>query len=127
MREELKFNPEREYRIFANFGENRWDWKHQAGDFAFFPGSPNVSLDLAGVMLTNTKLQVEMEDGLYDLATPFMEAEYSSEHLGLPENLQKNIHHKYYEAGHMMYLHDEDLAKLKANVAAFIDSASKPQ
>ena len=127
VREELKFNPDREYHIFANFGDSRWDWKHQAGDFAFFPGSPNVSLDLAGVMLLNTNLQVEMEDGFYDLATPFMEAEYATEHLGLPENLQKNIHHKYYEAGHMMYLHDEDQGKLKTNVAAFLETASKQQ
>jgi carboxypeptidase C (cathepsin A) len=47
------------------------------------------------------------------------------EHLGLPEKLQKNIHLRYYDAGHMMYLRDEDLAKLKANIASFIDSASK--
>jgi carboxypeptidase C (cathepsin A) len=127
IREDLKFGQERQYLIFANFGDNHWDWKHQAGDFAFFPGSPNVMLDLAGVMLTNTKLQVEMEDGIYDLATPFLEAEYSTEHLALPENLQKNIHHKYYEAGHMMYLHDEDLTHLKANVGAFIESASRGQ
>lgn len=43
----------------------------------------------------------------------------------LPTRLRKNIRHQYYEAGHMMYLHDEDLAKLKKNVAAFIDTASK--
>jgi len=127
VREDLKFGQDRDYHVFAEFGENRWDWKHQAGEFAFFPGSPNVMLDLANALITNPKLQVEMEDGIYDLATPFFEAEYSTEHLGLPENLQKNIHHKYYEAGHMMYLRDEDLTKLKSNVAAFIDSASKPQ
>jgi len=46
--------------------------------------------------------------------------------LGLPEKLQKNIHLQYYDAGHMMYLRDDDLAKLKSNVAAFIESASKP-
>jgi carboxypeptidase C (cathepsin A) len=78
-------------------------------------------------MVKNTKMQVEVEDGIYDLATPFAEAEYATEHLGLPANIQKNIHHKTYEAGHMMYLRDEDLSKLKANVAAFLDSASKPQ
>jgi len=127
VREELRFGQDREYHLFADFGDNHWDWKHQAGDYAFFPGSPNVSLDLASAMITNPKLRVEMEDGIYDLATPFLEAEYSTEHLGLPENLQKNIHHKYYEAGHMMYLRDEDLAALKANVGAFIESASKPQ
>ena len=127
VREDLKFGQDREYHLFAEFGDNQWDWKHRAGDFAFFPGSPNVTLDLASAVITNPELQVEMEDGYYDLATPFFEAEYSTEHLGLPENLQKNIHHKYYEAGHMMYLHDEDLARLKSNVAAFVDSASKPQ
>jgi len=127
VREELKFGQDRDYHLFAEFGDNQWDWKHRAGDFAFFPGSPNVTLDLASAIITNPKLQVEMEDGYYDLATPFFEAEYSTEHLGLPDNLQKNIHHKYYEAGHMMYLHDEDLTKLKSNVAAFIDSAAKSQ
>jgi carboxypeptidase C (cathepsin A) len=48
------------------------------------------------------------------------------EHLGLPEQLQKNIRLKYYDAGHMMYLREEDLTKLKSNIVAFIDSASKP-
>lgn len=126
VREELKYNPDREYHVFAPFGENRWDWKHAAGEGAFFPGSPNVMLDLANAIMTNTKLQVEMEDGIYDLATPFTESAYATEHLGLPANLQKNIHHKTYEAGHMMYLRDEDLAKLKSNIATFLDSASKP-
>jgi carboxypeptidase C (cathepsin A) len=127
IREELKYNPDREYNVYAKFGENHWDWKHSSGEPAFFPGTPNVMLDLANVMVNNTKMQVEVEDGIYDLATPFAEAEYATEHLGLPANIQKNIHHKTYEAGHMMYLRDEDLAKLKSNVAAFLDSSSKPQ
>jgi carboxypeptidase C (cathepsin A) len=33
---------------------------------------------------------------------------------------------QYYEAGHMMYIRDEDLAKLKKNLGSFIESASKP-
>jgi len=70
-------------------------------------------------------LQVEVENGIYDLATPFFATEYTMEHLALPEKLQKNIHLQYYDAGHMMYLRDEDLAKLKANIASFIDGASK--
>jgi len=50
-----------------------------------------------------------------------------SDHLDLPEKLQSRIHQKYYDAGHMMYLHEEDLAKLKNNAASFIEAASKPQ
>ena len=129
VREDLKFGHDRDYHVSAHFGDNHWDWKHetgQPGPAAFFPGTPNVMRDLANAVITNPKLQIEVEDGYYDLATPFLEAEYATEHLGLPENLQKNIHHKYYEAGHMMYLRQEDLTNLKSNVAAFIESASKP-
>jgi carboxypeptidase C (cathepsin A) len=95
------------------------------GDNFGFPGSPNVEGDLIQAMLTNPHLQIEVESGLYDLATPFYGTERTMEHLGLPEKLQKNIHLQYYDAGHMMYLREEDLAKLKANVASFIDTASK--
>jgi carboxypeptidase C (cathepsin A) len=121
--EELKFGQDKTYNVRADFKDNHWDWKHD-GSFGF-PGPPSVEQDMAQAIINNPRLQVEMEDGYYDLATPFFEAEYSTDHLGLPENLQKNIHHKYYEAGHMMYLREEDLSKLKGNVATFIDSASK--
>jgi len=124
LRDDLKFPHDREYHVYANFGENRWDWKHETGG-GFFPGSPNVMRDFANALIVNPRLHVELEDGYYDLATPFFEAEYATEHLGLPDNLQKNIQHKYYAAGHMMYLRPEDLTTLKNNVAAFIDSTSK--
>jgi len=45
------------------------------------------------------------------------------EHLGLPTT-PENIHLQYYDAGHMMYLRDEDLAKLKSNIGSFIEGAS---
>ncbi len=76
-------------------------------------------------MVTNPHLHVEVENGIYDLATPFFATEYTMTHLGLPENLQKNITLQYYDAGHMMYLREADLSKLKANVAAFLDNATK--
>ena len=76
-------------------------------------------------LLANPHLQVEVENGLYDMATPFYATEYTMEHLGLPEKLQKNIRLQYYDAGHMMYLRDEDLAKLKTNIGNFIEAASK--
>ena len=125
IREELKFGQDKSYKPAAEFGGNRWDWKHEGSDFGFFPGSPSVVLDLVQAMVSNPRLKVEFEDGIYDLATPFMEVEYTADHMGLPENIRKNIRQQYYEAGHMMYLHDEDLAKLKKNVASFIDSTTK--
>jgi carboxypeptidase C (cathepsin A) len=32
----------------------------------------------------------------------------------------------YYEAGHMMYVHEPSLAKLKQDLAAFIGNATLP-
>jgi carboxypeptidase C (cathepsin A) len=125
VRDDLKFGQDKKYRTGSDEVGSNWDWKHKVGENYGFPGSPNVEGDLVQALLTNPHLQIEVENGLYDLATPFFATEYTMEHLGLPEKLQKNIHLQYYDAGHMMYLHDEDLAKLKANVAAFIDASSK--
>jgi carboxypeptidase C (cathepsin A) len=121
----LKFGQDKTYATSADGAGRDWNWKRE-GRGGFNIGSPNAEADLIQALIQNPHLQVEVENGLYDLATPFFATEYTMEHLGLPANLQSHIHLQYYGAGHMMYLHEEDLAKLKANVAAFIDSAAKP-
>jgi carboxypeptidase C (cathepsin A) len=126
VREELKFGKDLTYNTTADIPE--WDWKRTSPGGrggGGFPGAPNVSQDLVDALVTNTHLHVEVENGIYDLATPFFATEYTMTHLGLRENLQKNITLKYYDAGHMMYLHEADLSKLKANVASFLDNATK--
>jgi carboxypeptidase C (cathepsin A) len=125
VRGELKFGEGKRYEPLNIQANNAWTWTHQGTGGFGFPGSPNTEQDLERVLLTNPHLQVEVENGLYDLATPFFESEYTMEHLGLPDKVLANIHQKYYEAGHMMYVRDADLAKLKENIAAFIGKASK--
>ncbi len=127
VREDLKFGQDKTYKIESEDAGRNWDWKRTGGRTFGFPGSPNVEGDLVQAMISNTHLQVQVENGLYDLATPFFATEYTMDHLGLPEKLQSQIHMEYYDAGHMMYLRVEDLAKLKANIARFIESASKSQ
>lgn len=124
VRQELKFGQEQHYNVAAQFKGAQWDWKHGGGGYGF-PGAPNVEPDLVEALITNPDLKVEVENGLYDLATPFFETEYEMEHLGLPKKLQGNITLKYYDAGHMMYVRPADLAKLSGNVHSFIESASK--
>ena len=72
-------------------------------------------------------MRVLVACGYHDAATPYFAAERDIAHLAIPAELAGNIKFAYYEAGHMMYLRDEDLSKLKSNVATFLDSASKPQ
>jgi carboxypeptidase C (cathepsin A) len=125
VREDLKYSPERNYETINGEIGSQWDWKHRLGNQSFFPGAPNVESDLVEALLDNPHLQVQVENGYFDMATPFFATEYTMDHLGLPEKLKGHIHQEYYTAGHMMYLHSDDLAKLKSNVASFIDSATK--
>jgi len=83
----------------------------------------NVSADLAQAMKTNPRLKVMVNDGYYDLATPFFAAEYEEQHLPIPAALTKNIEYDWYESGHMAYVRDECRKQLHDRVAAFIKSA----
>ena len=124
--DELKFGGDKDY---LNSGGGNWNWVRQqggrGGGGGGFPGAPNVQGDLAQAMITNPKLLVEVENGYFDFATPFFATEFTMDHLNLPKDLQGHVQLKYYEAGHMMYLHDADRVQLHKNVAAFIDRATK--
>jgi carboxypeptidase C (cathepsin A) len=122
--EELKFGKDKVYHNTANaFGS--WNWARKDQRRFGFPGAPNVEQDLALAMITNPRLLVQVENGYYDLATPFFATEHTMEHLALPEVLQKNIKEDYYTAGHMMYLHDDDRVSLHKQIASLIDRATQ--
>jgi carboxypeptidase C (cathepsin A) len=124
VREDLKFGKDQSYEIESEQAGNGWDWKRRGGHEYGFPGAPNLEDDLTQALVSNAHLQVQVENGLYDLATPFFGTEHTVSHLRLPENLRSHIHLEYYDAGHRMYLREPDLGKLKSNVASFIQSNS---
>jgi carboxypeptidase C (cathepsin A) len=124
LREDLKFSTEKTYNLLNFEVGGNWDWKH-AGGGGGFPGAPNVEGDLIHALISNPHLQVQVENGFYDMATPFFATEFTMDHLLLPGDLRQNIHLDYYNAGHMMYLHEEDHDKLSSNVRSFIDSVAK--
>ncbi|HTQ60135.1 MAG TPA: hypothetical protein VMI32_07930 [Candidatus Solibacter sp.] len=122
---ELKFGKDLVYHNTSG-GGGGWKWTRETrGQRGFFPSGPNVEGDLAHAMITNPKLLVQVENGYYDLATPFFATEFTMEHLGLPAELQKNVKLDYYDAGHMMYLHDQARVNLHNNIASLIDRGSK--
>src|SRR5580692_4798695 len=123
--DELKFGKDKIYHNTSG-GGGGWNFTRQNRGRGFFPSGPNVEGDLAQAMVTNPKLMVQVENGYYDMATPFFATEFTMEHLGLPADLQKNVKLDYYNAGHMMYLHDEDRVSLHNHIATFIDKATKP-
>lgn len=114
VRKDLKYGKNMVYRPSV-YGRMSWDWKHRGGM------QVNVMPDLANAMKTNPKLQVMLNTGYFDLATPFYEGIYELQHLAIPRSLDKNIHYAFYESGHMVYVNVPSLAQLHKNVKAFIN------
>jgi len=120
---ELEFGQDKQYNISAGSMEGfDWDWEHGGG---WFPTSPTTAPDLSEAMIKNPNLEVLVLNGYYDLATPFMGAEYTMDHLNIPSDLEKNISMKYYEAGHMMYIHKPSLEKFHEDVESFIERTDR--
>lgn len=95
--------------------------------FKDFEGRPiDVSPQLERAMRTNPHLQVHVAYGYFDGATPHFAAEDVIAHLQIPDELRANIEHAYYEAGHMMYVHEPSRLKQSKDLADFVRRASKP-
>ncbi len=123
---ELKVNKNKNYHVSAYDAEGfKWEWKHNHGLWGNGVYPPNTGVDLAEAMSKNPNLKILVLNGYYDLATPFFGTEYTLDHLGLEKNIQSNITMKYYEAGHMMYVHPESLIAFKKDVASFITNTNK--
>lgn len=104
-------------------GARGWNWS-RAGRGGGWLGSTNVAPDLEQAMIRNPDLLVQIENGYYDLATPFFGMEWTTDHMQLPDELRANIRHNYYEAGHMMYVLEEELLNLRRNVVDLIERAT---
>ena len=111
----LGFVTDREYQSISGIGED-WDWKIGGRDSESYL---NVAPYLGTALRENRGLRIFVAQGYYDFATPFFGAEYSLSRTGIP---QDRIQYHYYQAGHMMYVHDEDRAKLTRDIRDFIRS-----
>lgn len=79
--------------------------------------------NLRQAMTRNPHLKVLVTSGYYDLATPYFDAFYTVDHLGLPPELRGNVRITTYEAGHMMYIRKVDHRKLKQDIVELLREA----
>jgi carboxypeptidase C (cathepsin A) len=78
---------------------------------------------LSEAMRHNPHLRVYVACGYFDGATPFSAAEYAFAHVDIPDELRSQIAFEYFEAGHMMYVHQPSRLRLSASLADFVRSA----
>jgi len=99
----------------------------QPWSYAQFEGRHvSVASMLAKAMRHNRHLRVYVGCGYYDCATPFYGAEHAFAHLEIPDELRANISFEYFEAGHMMYVHEPSRLRQSQTLAAFVTAPVQP-
>lgn len=108
---DLGWMEERPYEILAHVGP--WNWGRKNSYV-------NMAPRLAGAMRDNPNLRVLVQCGHTDLATPAGGITHSVAHMKLPTPQRKNITIQWYDAGHMFYLNETDLKKMRQDLVKFI-------
>ena len=80
----------------------------------------HVADKLAEAMRVNPHMRVYVACGYHDAATPYFAAEHTMAQLEVPAELARNIEFGYFEAGHMMYMHEPSRLAQAAQLAAFV-------
>ncbi len=114
IRKDLKWEKDEQYKILANV----WPWNYGKDATNRYL---DVATTLGQVMTKNPNLRIFVGSGYYDLATPYFATNYTFNHLNLDPSLRDHVQMDYYDAGHMMYLHEPSLVKMKSDLSKFIE------
>lgn len=112
---ELGFSSDEPYYILGG-GFTQWNWNRDNGFV-------DTSEALRRAFVRNPYMRLFVASGYFDLATPYFATVYTLSHLGLHPALADRVSTGEYAAGHMMYIDVGELAKLRRDVAAFIDQS----
>lgn len=105
-------------RIYEILTGNVHPWKYNANN-----SYVNMASNLEAAIKDNPKLKILTLCGHTDLATPAGGILHSLDHLRIPPSLRKNLTTEWYEAGHMFYLNQPDLIKLRKDLLNFINNS----
>ncbi|HET9141075.1 S10 family peptidase [Actinophytocola sp.] len=115
---ELNYTNDLPYQILSMDVNTAWSYKE-------FENAHVTVLDkLSTAMRANPHLKVHVAAGYHDGATPYYASDHALAHLSIPDSLRANIETAYYEAGHMMYVHEPSRLRQAKDLAAFIARAS---
>jgi carboxypeptidase C (cathepsin A) len=113
LKHRFEFDSDARYVVHAPIWE-KWGWKDFANRYA------NVGGSLRRAMQANPHMRVYVASGYFDLATPHAAGDYTLSHLGLRGALLQNVRVSYFEAGHMMYIHQPSLERMAKELRGFV-------
>jgi len=121
-RNELNWPSDRVYRALPGDVVANWNFRRRG----FFGRvlAPTMIPDLRQALQRNPNLRVFAASGTFDLATPFYTTEYELANVGLDPAVRARIALHTYDAGHMIYLDDDALRVLRADLGAFYRQAT---
>jgi carboxypeptidase C (cathepsin A) len=124
MHNELDFGRDESYQISG--GVRDWDWEHRAPNSrGWVVPWADLRGDLAMALTMNPGLHLLVQQGYYDLATPTLATKHDIAHLDIAPEARERIQLALYEAGHMMYLHEESRRKFRDDLAKFVQDTDR--
>jgi len=126
----MNYHSEQHYTQLSYAVNKAWDWKYNPpvedllGEGSMFL---NVAPALARAMDNDPGMELMVNNGYFDMATPFFATEYTLRHTPLPKDAWKRITTDFYDCGHMLYLNPKALPVLNHNINQFIAQASSKQ
>lgn len=115
VREELKLHAERFYEFLNPEVSKKWDW---GSGLIRDQGFVDFSHTLKELITIKKDMKVLVARGIYDLATPYFASTYTLQHMWLGD-VGSKIAVKNYNAGHMIYMHNNTLRSLFQDVRDF--------
>jgi carboxypeptidase C (cathepsin A) len=97
----------------------RWNWNPLGRDASWEPYWVNTARDLSQAMEANPALNVFVASGYHDLVTPFFDAEFTLRRHGINDD---RVDFRFYQGGHMMYVHEPSRTALLEDVREFIQA-----
>ena len=129
IRRELNYKVDMPYYTSARDlgpGVFTWNWARPNPGFpggGFEMGYADVASALRSAMIKDPDLKILVMEGDYDMATPFLAAQYTMNHLTVTPDLHKNIAFTYYASGHMVYLDQKAHDKMHQDYTNFVNYA----
>ncbi len=113
VRGELEYRSDLPYEVLTS-RVHPWSYKEFEGAHLY------VGDKLAAAMRTNPHMRVHVDCGYYDGATPYFAAEHTFAHLAIPAELAAKVEFSYFEAGHMMYVHEPSRVEQADQLGRFV-------